>query len=67
MTSNNDIRMLPQEDFSDYVAHLQVHMSLQARHLLPQIREKNDHRSSLLYKTQVMTEKYASRQFISSN
>lgn len=50
------------EDVSDYVAHLQIHMSLQARNLLPEINQTQDHRSNLLYQTQAMTEKFTSRE-----
>lgn len=50
------------EDVSDYVAHLQIHMSLQARNLLPEINQTQDNRSNLLYETQAMTEKFTSRE-----
>ena len=63
----NNTNTSSQEDFSDYVAHLQVHMSLQSRHLLPQVQQNSDRRSNLLYETQAMTEKLASRQFTSPN
>ncbi len=50
------------EDVRDYVAHLQIHMSLQARNLLPEINQTQDNRSNLLYQTQAMTEKFTSRE-----
>lgn len=50
------------EDISDYVAHLQVHMSLQSRNLLPQIDQVKDSRDNLLYQTQANIEKLTSRQ-----
>lgn len=49
------------EDVSDYVAHLQVHMSLQARNLLPGIEQMKQSRESLLYQTQAQVEKITSR------
>lgn len=49
-------------ELSDYVAHLQLHMSLQSRNLLPKINQNQDHRSNLLYETQAMTEKFTSRE-----
>jgi hypothetical protein len=54
-----------QEDLSDYVAHLQLHMALQARNLVPSLggdRFSNDSRSQLLQQTQADFEKFASRQ-----
>ena len=53
---------LNKDEVSDYVAHLQVHMSLQARNLLPEIDQSKDNRSNLIYETQVMTEKFTSRE-----
>lgn len=50
------------DELSDYVAHLQLHMSLQSRNLLPKINQNQDHRSNLLYETQAMTEKFTSRE-----
>ena len=50
------------EDISDYVAHLQVHMSLQSRNLLPQISQlTEDSEKDLLYQTQINIEKLTSR------
>ncbi|MFM7472003.1 MAG: hypothetical protein LVS60_19540 [Nodosilinea sp. LVE1205-7] len=52
------------EDFSDYVAHLQLHMALQARNLVPSFTSQVDSRHSLLHQTQADMEKLASRQRI---
>ncbi|NJK60433.1 MAG: hypothetical protein HC918_09605 [Oscillatoriales cyanobacterium SM2_1_8] len=57
-----------QEAMSDYVAHLQVHMALQARKLVPTLAERGDNqrwddsRHQLLHQTQVYAEKLVSRQ-----
>lgn len=50
------------DDFSDYVAHLQLHMALQARNLVPSFNPQGDSRQSLLHQTQAYAEKLASRQ-----
>jgi hypothetical protein len=55
----------PCEALSDYVAHLQLHMALQARNLVPHLgrdRQFSDSRCQLLEQTQVDFEKLASRQ-----
>ncbi len=52
----------PQEDFSEYVAHLQLHMALQARNLVPRLTATPDSREQLLHQTQANFEKFASRQ-----
>ena len=52
------------EDISDYVAHLQVHMSLQSRNLLPHIGKAQDNSNNLLYQTQVNIEKLTSREIV---
>ncbi|MCV3216862.1 hypothetical protein OGM63_25715 [Plectonema radiosum NIES-515] len=52
-----------QEDFSEYVAHLQLHMALQARNLVPTLTSKlEDSRKELLHQTQANFEKLISRQ-----
>jgi hypothetical protein len=51
-----------QEEMSDYVAHLQLHMALQAKNLVPSLTEAVDSRHELLQETQTMFEKLASRQ-----
>ncbi len=56
---------LLQEDLSEYVAHLQLHMALQARNLVPTFTQKGvDSREQLLQQTQATFEKMASRQII---
>jgi hypothetical protein len=50
------------EDMSDYVANLQLHMTLQARNLVPTLKEVVDSREALLQQTQATFEKYVSRQ-----
>lgn len=51
------------EDFSEYVAHLQLHMTLQARNLVPTLSQTVvDSREQLLHQTQATFEKLASRQ-----
>jgi hypothetical protein len=50
------------EDLSDYVANLQLHMTLQARNLVPSLNGSGDSREALLHQTQATFEKYVSRQ-----
>ncbi|AVZ31650.1 hypothetical protein PN465_01635 [Nodularia spumigena CS-584] len=53
------------EDFSEYVAHLQLHMTLQARNLVPTLKQTfslEDSREQLLHQTQANFEKLISRQ-----
>ncbi|WP_414551845.1 hypothetical protein [Anabaena sp. CCY 0017] len=53
------------EDFSEYVAHLQLHMTLQARNLVPTLKQAfsvADSREQLLHQTQANFEKLISRQ-----
>lgn len=50
------------ENFSDYVAHLQLHMTLQARNLVPTLKQAADSREQLLHQTQAHIEKLVSRQ-----
>lgn len=53
------------EDFSEYVAHLQLHMALQARNLVPTLTQTVvDSREQLLHQTQATFEKLVSRQAI---
>ncbi|ARV57365.1 hypothetical protein BZZ01_00840 [Nostocales cyanobacterium HT-58-2] len=50
------------EDFSEYVAHLQLHMALQARNLVPPLQQSlEDSREQLLHQTQAHFEKLVSR------
>ncbi|MDX2100040.1 MAG: hypothetical protein SFW36_19875 [Leptolyngbyaceae cyanobacterium bins.59] len=58
--SHEDIR----EDFSEYVAHLQLHMALQTRNLVPTLTKASDSREQLLQQTQADFEKLISRQVL---
>ena len=50
------------EDFSEYVAHLQLHMALQARNLVPHLTHSvAGSREQLLHQTQATIEKLVSR------
>lgn len=53
---------LMREDIGEYVAHLQLHMTLQARNLIPTLTQTKDSREQLLQQTQANFEKYVSRQ-----
>ncbi len=57
-----DSQLAAGEEMSDYVAHLQVHMALQARNLVPTLTNAADSRELFLYQTQAHFEKLASRQ-----
>ncbi|WP_017651616.1 hypothetical protein [Fortiea contorta] len=51
------------DDFSEYVAHLQLHMTLQARNLVPPLKQiQEGSREQLLHQTQANFEKLISRQ-----
>ncbi len=52
------------EDISEYVAQLQLHMTLQARNLVPSLTKVVDSREQLLQQTQANIEKLVSRQAI---
>ncbi len=52
----------PKEDISDYVAHLQLHMSLQSRNLLPSMNKVKDHNHNFIYESQAVIEKFTSRE-----
>lgn len=60
--AQQSVQSLPREDFSDYVAHLQLHMSLQSRNLVPSFSKTGDSRQELLQQTQANIEKLISRQ-----
>lgn len=60
--SANDALAASREACSDYVAHLQLHMTLQARNLVPSLSQKSDRRENLLHQTQANFEKMVSRQ-----
>ncbi len=49
-------------EISDYVAHLQLHMALQARNLVPDTLTTGDKLQVLLHETQAHCEKLSSRQ-----
>lgn len=56
---------LVREDLQEYVAHLQLHMALQARNLVPNLTQTVvDSREQLLQQTQATFEKMVSRQTI---
>jgi hypothetical protein len=57
-----DLQLAAGEEMRDYVAHLQVHMALQARNLVPTLTNAVDSRELFLYQTQAHFEKLASRQ-----
>ena len=50
------------ENISEYVAQLQLHMTLQARNLVPTLTRATDSREQLLHETQANIEKWVSRQ-----
>ncbi len=50
------------ENFADYVAELQLHMTLQARNLVPSMGQPRDSRTTMLHDTQALVEKQISRQ-----
>ena len=60
--SHHSSETLEREDFSEYVAHLQLHMALQARNLVPDLTTAPDSREQLLQQTQAEIEKIISRQ-----
>jgi hypothetical protein len=62
LRSTQPIPSSSQEDFSEYVAHLQLHMALQARNLVPTLTATLDSRQQLLHQTQADFEKLVSRQ-----
>lgn len=60
--SHQALHSSSREDISEYVAHLQLHMSLQARNLVPPLTQVTDSREQLLQQTQAHFEKLISRQ-----
>lgn len=52
------------EGIGEYVAHLQLHMALQARNLVPSLTKTPDSRHELLQQTQAEFEKLVSRQAV---
>jgi uncharacterized membrane-anchored protein YhcB (DUF1043 family) len=61
-TNSYDLFNSQKEDMKDYVAELQLHMTLQARNLLPDLAAVQDSRVKLLQDTQADVEKIISRQ-----
>ena len=59
---NNSNQELFREDISEYVAQLQLHMTLQARNLVPPLTEITNPRKQMLQETQATVEKLVSRQ-----
>lgn len=53
---------MSEESMSEYVAHLQLHMSLQAKKLVPDLHQTQGSRAELLQQTQATFEKHVSRQ-----
>ncbi len=64
METANVAQSLAQENMGDYVAQLQLHMTLQAKNLVPNLTQSPDPREQLLQETQATVEKLASRQII---
>ena len=62
LRSHQALHSSDREDISEYVAHLQLHMSLQARNLVPPLTQVTDSREQLLQQTQANFEKLISRQ-----
>lgn len=58
---NQHNKILGQE-ISEYVADLQIHMTLQARNLVPPLKPAKDSREQLLHESQAQLEKFFSRQ-----
>lgn len=61
METANVTQSITQENMGDYVAQLQLHMTLQARNLVPNLTQNQDPRQQLLQETQATVEKFASR------
>lgn len=59
---SSDLNVSSREDLSEYVAHLQLHMALHARKLIPTLTQTADSREQLLHQTQANFEKFISRQ-----
>ncbi len=61
MDKANVVNSISQESMGDYVAQLQLHMTLQAKNLVPNLTQNPDPRQQLLQETQATVEKLASR------
>lgn len=55
-------RSVQTDAIGDYVAELQLHMTLQARNLVPTFAHSGDSRQQLVHESQAMVEKLVSRQ-----
>jgi uncharacterized membrane-anchored protein YhcB (DUF1043 family) len=62
METANVAQSLTQETMGDYVAQLQLHMTLQAKNLVPNLTHTQDSRQQLLQEAQATVEKLVSRQ-----
>ncbi len=62
MTQDHRDTQLESGEIGNYVAHLQLHMALQARKVLPNTFEGTTSCNSLLYQSQAEYEKLISRQ-----
>lgn len=63
LSASSASRPTAREDFSEYVAHLQLHMALQARNLVPSMsHDQSSQRQAMLHQTQADIEKMVSRQ-----
>ena len=62
--STNQHQEVLREEMSEYVAQLQLHMTLQARNLVPTLNNVgiDNSRYQMLQETQAAIEKFASRQ-----
>ncbi|MGB7415148.1 MAG: hypothetical protein WA902_13165 [Thermosynechococcaceae cyanobacterium] len=61
MYLDSRVNSVGNEELSDYVAHLQLHMTLQARNLVPTLTRVENSREELLQQTQATFEKHVSR------
>ena len=61
MDKANVVNSISHESMGDYVAQLQLHMTLQAKNLVPNLTQSPDPRQQLLQETQATVEKLASR------
>ena len=61
MEKANAIDSFSQETMGEYVAQLQLHMTLQAKNLVPNLTHSGTPRQQLLQETQARVEKLASR------
>ncbi len=62
MLGTSPVQSGPQDAIREYVAELQLHMTLQARNLVPTFAHTGDSRQQLVHESQAMVEKLVSRQ-----